>query len=62
MAGDFDVQPLGTVAKVRSGYAFKSEDMGAVGLPVIKIKNVVRGDPRGSGRNGAKLRGCVVTF
>jgi len=41
MAGDFDVQPLGTVAKVRSGYAFKSEDMGAVGLPVIKIKNVV---------------------
>ena len=41
MAGDFDVQPLGTVAKVRSGYAFKSDDMGAVGLPVIKIKNVV---------------------
>ena len=41
MASDFDVQPLGTVAKVRSGYAFKSEDMGAVGLPVIKIKNVV---------------------
>jgi type I restriction enzyme S subunit len=41
MAGDYDVQPLGTVAKVRSGYAFKSEDMGAVGLPVIKIKNVV---------------------
>ena len=41
MAGEFDVQPLGTVAKVRSGYAFKSEDMGAVGLPVIKIKNVV---------------------
>ena len=41
MAGDFDVQPLGTVAKVRSGYAFKSEDMGAVGLPVVKIKNVV---------------------
>jgi type I restriction enzyme S subunit len=41
MADDFDVQPLGTVARVRSGYAFKSEDMGAVGLPVIKIKNVV---------------------
>ena len=41
MTGDFDVQPLGTVAKVRSGYAFKSDDMGAVGLPVIKIKNVV---------------------
>jgi len=41
VAGEFDVQPLGTVAKVRSGYAFKSEDMGTVGLPVIKIKNVV---------------------
>ena len=41
MGGEFDVRPLGTVAKVRSGYAFKSEDMGAVGLPVIKIKNVV---------------------
>jgi type I restriction enzyme S subunit len=41
VAGDFDVQPLGTVAKVRSGYAFKSEDMGSVGLPVVKIKNVV---------------------
>ena len=41
MEGDFDVQPLGTVANVRSGYAFKSDDMGAVGLPVIKIKNVV---------------------
>lgn len=41
MAGEFDVQPLGTVAKVRSGFAFKSEDMGVVGLPVIKIKNVV---------------------
>jgi type I restriction enzyme S subunit len=40
MAGDFDVRPLGTVAKVRSGYAFKSDDMGAVGLPIIKIKNV----------------------
>jgi len=41
MASEFDVQPLGTVAKVRSGYAFKSEDMGVVGLPVIKIKNIV---------------------
>ena len=41
MATDFEVQPLGMVVKVRSGYAFKSEDMGAVGLPIIKIKNVV---------------------
>ena len=40
MAGDFHVKPLGTVAKVRSGYAFKSKDMGAVGIPVIKIKNI----------------------
>jgi type I restriction enzyme S subunit len=41
MVGEYDVQPLGTVAKVRSGYAFKSEDMGAVGLPIIKIKNIM---------------------
>jgi type I restriction enzyme S subunit len=41
MGSEFDIQPLGTVAKVRSGFAFKSEDMGAVGLPIIKIKNVV---------------------
>ena len=41
MVGNFNLQPLGTVAKVRSGYAFKSEDMGTFGHPVVKIKNVV---------------------
>ena len=41
MAVEFDVHPLGMAAKVRSGFAFKSEDMGAIGFPVIKIKNVV---------------------
>src|SRR5687768_10524945 len=35
-----DSHCLGTVAKVRSGYAFKSGDMGLVGFPIIKIKNV----------------------
>ncbi len=41
MAGEIDIQRLGTVATVRSGFAFKSDDMGDLGLPVIKIKNVV---------------------
>ena len=41
MAGEFIFQSLGTVVRVRSGYAFKSEDMGGVGFPVVKIKNVV---------------------
>lgn len=42
MAGDFDVQLLRTVAKVRSGYAFKSEVKGAVGPPVIRKKTWCR--------------------
>ena len=41
MASEMGCQPLRTVAQVRSGFAFKSGDMGAVGLPVIKIKNIV---------------------
>jgi type I restriction enzyme S subunit len=41
MTDNFVLQPLGRVAKVRSGFAFKSEDMGTTGFPVIKIKNVV---------------------
>ena len=32
--------PLGTVADVVSGYAFKSSEFGERGIPVIKIKNV----------------------
>ena len=31
---------LGTVAKAQSGFAFKSRDMGKVGSPIIKIKNI----------------------
>lgn len=41
MPGDNRLRTLGTVAKVRSGFAFKSDDMGAGGIPIIKIKNVV---------------------
>lgn len=41
MPSEIDIQPLGKVAKVRSGFAFKSDDMGAIGLPVIKIRNIV---------------------
>jgi type I restriction enzyme, S subunit len=33
-------EPLGTVADVVSGYAFKSSEFGERGIPVIKIKNV----------------------
>ena len=33
-------QPLGNVASVISGYAFKSSDFGSTGIPVIKIKNI----------------------
>jgi len=43
MAGDpkFPLKPVGSVAKVRSGYAFKSNDMGSAGFPIVKIRNVV---------------------
>ena len=40
MAGDFSTVRLGDVAEVRSGFAFKSSDMGTLGLPLIKIKNI----------------------
>lgn len=33
-------KPLGDVAKVISGYAFKSSEFGEQGIPVIKIKNI----------------------
>jgi type I restriction enzyme, S subunit len=33
-------RPLGEVADVVSGYAFKSSDFGQLGVPVVKIKNV----------------------
>src|SRR5580700_4920397 len=33
-------KPLGEVADVISGYAFKSREFGDSGIPVIKIKNI----------------------
>ena len=41
MADNQNLDVLGSVASVRSGYAFKSGDMGKVGAPIIKIKNIV---------------------
>jgi len=40
MANDYRTGHLGEVATVRSGFAFKSKDMGDTGVPIIKIKNV----------------------
>jgi type I restriction enzyme S subunit len=40
MAIEWTIVPLSTVAKVQSGFAFKSADMGESGCPVIKIKNI----------------------
>ena len=40
MGSDWTIGALGDVAKVQSGYAFKSGDMGESGHPVIKIKNI----------------------
>jgi type I restriction enzyme S subunit len=38
-----DRQKIGNIAKVISGYAFKSEEFGDSGIPVIKIKNIRKG-------------------
>jgi len=43
MAGEFDTVPLGKVAAVRSGFAFKSSDWIESGVPVVKIANVKDG-------------------
>jgi class 3 adenylate cyclase len=32
---------LGEIADIQNGFAFKSKDLGAEGIPVIKIKNIV---------------------
>ncbi|MCC5848042.1 MAG: restriction endonuclease subunit S [Verrucomicrobia bacterium] len=40
MGSELGIRRLGDVAKVRSGFAFKSSDMGDRGCPVIKIKNI----------------------
>lgn len=43
MAGEFPDVPLGSVASVRSGFAFKSKDWVDSGIPVVKIANVKDG-------------------
>jgi len=40
MGGEWREARLGEVAEVRSGFAFKSSDMGSEGMPLIKIKNI----------------------
>ena len=40
MAGDFTTEPLGNVASVQGGFAFKSSDFTNSGIPVLKIKNI----------------------
>jgi len=41
MSSEYPFLPLGTVASVRSGYAFKSSDMGTEGHPLVKIGSIV---------------------
>ena len=41
---DFEMVPLGEVASVRSGFAFKSRDWVDTGVPVVKIGNVKEGN------------------
>jgi len=43
MSSDYPQTPLGEVAKVRSGFAFKSSDWQNDGIPVVKIANVKDG-------------------
>lgn len=38
---EWEVNKLKRIAEVISGYAFKSSDFGKVGIPVIKIKNII---------------------
>jgi type I restriction enzyme S subunit len=44
MAGEYDTVPLGDVASVRSGFAFKSSDWSETGIPVVKIANIKGGN------------------
>jgi type I restriction enzyme S subunit len=43
MGSEYDSVPLGEVAAVRSGFAFKSSDWTSAGVPVVKIANVKDG-------------------
>lgn len=40
MRNDFTLAPLGNYATVQIGFSFKSQDFGASGVPVLKIKNI----------------------
>lgn len=44
MQTDFPISTIGTVARVRSGFAFKSKDWTDDGIPVVKIANVKDGE------------------
>lgn len=43
MSFEYPQSSLGQVAKVRSGFAFKSKDWQSAGIPVVKIANVKNG-------------------
>ena len=43
MSSEYPQAPIGKVAKVRSGFAFKSSDWQNDGIPVVKIANVKDG-------------------
>lgn len=43
MSSEWDIAPIGDVATVRSGFAFKSKDWTDEGIPVVKIANVKAG-------------------
>ena len=38
--GQYPISPISVGARFLSGYAFKSQDFGEVGFPVVKIKNI----------------------
>jgi len=43
MSSEYPQASIGSVAKVRSGFAFKSSDWQTAGIPVVKIANVKEG-------------------
>lgn len=40
MESEWPFRAIGECAKVYSGFAFKSQELGNEGIPVVKIKNV----------------------
>ncbi len=43
LSNGWEMKPIGEMAKVISGYAFKSQSFQDQGIPVIKIKNIRKG-------------------